>query len=212
MFSFKNNYISGILSSVLSKYIEEIKPGELNVSLFAGQTQLKNLTLKSDALTSLKLPFTVIKGTVGSININCSVCSMLFYPFTLEISDVYVLASVNSSVMYEQNESCISKMVVKQESSKIVNYVTEKAINIAAGVKYVLKNVHIRLDHDFSEGYCSGGLFIPLIESCSPSPFLELFARGDRPGWDMWGNEATEDYEPTWNTYANHTVATKIDP
>ena len=54
--------------------------------------------------------------------------------------------------------------------------------------------------------------FIPLIESCSPSPFLELFARGDRPGWDMWGNEATEDYEPTWNTYANHTVATKIDP
>ena len=54
--------------------------------------------------------------------------------------------------------------------------------------------------------------FIPLIESCSPSPFLELFARGDRPGWDMWGTEATEDYEPTWNTYANHTVATKIDP
>lgn len=53
--------------------------------------------------------------------------------------------------------------------------------------------------------------FIPLIESCSPGPFLELFARGNREGWDMWGNQATEDYEPTWNTYANHTVASKIE-
>ena len=48
---------------------------------------------------------------------------------------------------------------------------------------------------------------IPLIESCSPGPYLELFARGDRPGWDMWGNQAMDTYEPTWTTYANHTVA-----
>ncbi len=47
---------------------------------------------------------------------------------------------------------------------------------------------------------------IPIIEQCSPGPFLELFARGDRPGWDMWGNQADADYEPTWNTYKNHTV------
>ena len=53
--------------------------------------------------------------------------------------------------------------------------------------------------------------FIPLIQNCSPGPYLELFARGNRKGWDMWGNQATEDYEPTWNTYANHTVAQNTD-
>lgn len=53
--------------------------------------------------------------------------------------------------------------------------------------------------------------FIPLIESCSSAPFLELFARGNRSGWDMWGNQATDNYEPTWNTYANHTVAAKSE-
>lgn len=52
---------------------------------------------------------------------------------------------------------------------------------------------------------------ISLIENCSSAPFLELFARGDRPGWDMWGNQATDDYEPTWHTYANHTIANKKD-
>ena len=50
---------------------------------------------------------------------------------------------------------------------------------------------------------------VALIEKCSPGPFLEMFARGDREGWDMWGNQATDEYEPTWNTYANHT--TKLD-
>ena len=48
---------------------------------------------------------------------------------------------------------------------------------------------------------------ISVIESCSSGPYLELFARGERNNWDMWGNQATEDYEPTWATYANHTVA-----
>jgi N6-adenosine-specific RNA methylase IME4 len=45
---------------------------------------------------------------------------------------------------------------------------------------------------------------IPIIEQCSPGPYIELFARGDREGWDMWGNQANGDYEPTWNTYKNH--------
>ena len=49
--------------------------------------------------------------------------------------------------------------------------------------------------------------FVSLIEHCSSAPFLELFARGNRAGWDMWGNQATVDYEPTCSTYANHTVA-----
>lgn len=43
-----------------------------------------------------------------------------------------------------------------------------------------------------------------LITDCSPGPHLELFARGPRPGWVVWGNQADADYTPTWATYANH--------
>ena len=31
-----------------------------------------------------------------------------------------------------------------------------------------------------------------LIENCSPGPYLELFARFRRSGWDQWGNEDVE--------------------
>ena len=41
-----------------------------------------------------------------------------------------------------------------------------------------------------------------IIESCSPGPYLELFARGARPGWTSWGAEATHAYRPSWKTYA----------
>jgi N6-adenosine-specific RNA methylase IME4 len=43
----------------------------------------------------------------------------------------------------------------------------------------------------------------PLIEACSGGPFLELFARGARPGWASWGHQA-KTYTPTWSTYSNH--------
>lgn len=31
--------------------------------------------------------------------------------------------------------------------------------------------------------------FFDLVEKCSPGPYLELFARRERIGWDRWGNE-----------------------
>lgn len=35
-----------------------------------------------------------------------------------------------------------------------------------------------------------------LIESCSPGPYLELFARYPQPGWTAWGDECGEDSTP----------------
>jgi len=46
---------------------------------------------------------------------------------------------------------------------------------------------------------------IELIESCSPGPYLELFARGERDNWTLWGNQANENYKPDWPTYTNST-------
>lgn len=42
-----------------------------------------------------------------------------------------------------------------------------------------------------------------IIESCSPGPYLEMFARNTRKGWYGFGNQA-DDYAPTWDTYKNH--------
>lgn len=46
----------------------------------------------------------------------------------------------------------------------------------------------------------------PIIEACSRGPFLELFARGPRIGWTVWGNQAGE-YAPNWPTYKHNSAA-----
>jgi N6-adenosine-specific RNA methylase IME4 len=43
-----------------------------------------------------------------------------------------------------------------------------------------------------------------IIESCSPGPYLELFARYPRPGWAAWGDEADPAVTPRgrqWPAY-----------
>lgn len=47
----------------------------------------------------------------------------------------------------------------------------------------------------------------PIIETCSPSPRLELFARGTRRGWSVWGNQADDGYKPTWDTYSHNSAS-----
>ena len=42
-----------------------------------------------------------------------------------------------------------------------------------------------------------------IIESCSWGPYLELFARGKRKNWTVWGNES-KFYKINWNTYKSN--------
>lgn len=41
-----------------------------------------------------------------------------------------------------------------------------------------------------------------IIEECSWGPRLEMFSRGARKGWTVWGNQADETYRPSWDTYS----------
>jgi N6-adenosine-specific RNA methylase IME4 len=44
----------------------------------------------------------------------------------------------------------------------------------------------------------------PIIEACSPGPFLELFARQKRHGWTSWGDQAAEYERPIIGAYNGH--------
>ncbi|MER2511080.1 MAG: MT-A70 family methyltransferase [Nitrosomonas ureae] len=45
-----------------------------------------------------------------------------------------------------------------------------------------------------------------IIESCSSGPYIELFSRGPRKSWFVWGNQSRE-YTLDWDTYSNHSQA-----
>lgn len=49
-----------------------------------------------------------------------------------------------------------------------------------------------------------------LIEECSPGPRLEMFARGVRDGWAVWGNQAEATYVPDWATYSHNSASDRV--
>lgn len=48
-----------------------------------------------------------------------------------------------------------------------------------------------------------------IIEKCSPGPYLELFARCQRLGWDQWGNEVGNGGGKVYPAYRGGEVETK---
>ena len=53
--------------------------------------------------------------------------------------------------------------------------------------------------------------FLDYIEAISPGPYLELFARRQRLGWDTWGDEALEHVTLAGNTPPNSFRSTMRD-
>ena len=46
-----------------------------------------------------------------------------------------------------------------------------------------------------------------LIEACSWGPYLELFGRGTRANWTVWGYQAEPGYRPDWPTYSYNSAS-----
>jgi hypothetical protein len=61
----------------------------------------------------------------------------------------------------------------------------------------VVRNGKVRLRPTFYCGRFSNGsvLIIWLVEQVSPGPYLEMFARRNRLGWETWGNECLRHVE-----------------
>jgi hypothetical protein len=57
----------------------------------------------------------------------------------------------------------------------------------------------------------------PIIEACSPAPFLELFARERVKGWTQWGDEV-DSYKPppykaySWSTNSDRSISCPSPP
>ena len=50
------------------------------------------------------------------------------------------------------------------------------------------------------------------IESCSPGPYLEMFARHPHPGWTVWGDESEETAIPRGRVHKGYTGGEIVAP
>ncbi|TNN42037.1 Vacuolar protein sorting-associated protein 13B [Liparis tanakae] len=65
------SYVTPLLMSYVNKYIKNLKPSDLQLSLWGGDVVLSKLDLKLDVLEQeLKLPFTFMSGHIHELRIH----------------------------------------------------------------------------------------------------------------------------------------------
>lgn len=76
---------------MLGKFIENIDPSQLKISVVSGKVKLENMKLKPSIFESLPVPFQLVQGQVGLINLKIPVLKLTSSPLIIEISDVFAL-------------------------------------------------------------------------------------------------------------------------
>ena len=99
-----NKAIATVLNKVLGDWVENLNPEQLNMSVFKGKIELRNLHLKRSALDKLGVPFQLEYGFVGYIMVDIPWASLSSKPLIVHIEDVLGLLSPKPADTWSSEE------------------------------------------------------------------------------------------------------------
>ncbi|XP_059402985.1 intermembrane lipid transfer protein VPS13B [Carassius carassius] len=114
------SYVSPLLMSYVNRYIKNLKPSDLQLSLWGGDVVLSKLDLRLDVLEQeLKLPFTFLSGHIHELRIHVPWTKLSSEPVVITINTMECILKLRDGVM-DDNESCTSSSTnpSASESSK----------------------------------------------------------------------------------------------
>ncbi|XP_061529706.1 intermembrane lipid transfer protein VPS13B-like isoform X4 [Phycodurus eques] len=115
------SYVTPLLMSYVNKYIKNLKPSDLQLSLWGGDVVLSKLDLKLDVLEQeLKLPFTFMSGHIHELRIHVPWTKLGSEPVVITINTMECILKLRDGDQddHESGSSSTSRSV--SESSKAV--------------------------------------------------------------------------------------------
>ncbi|XP_041797507.1 vacuolar protein sorting-associated protein 13B-like isoform X1 [Chelmon rostratus] len=115
------SYVTPLLMSYVNKYIKNLKPSDLQLSLWGGDVVLSKLDLKLDVLEQeLKLPFTFLSGHIHELRIHVPWTKLGSEPVVITINTMECILKLKDGAQddHESGSSSTSRSV--SDSSKAV--------------------------------------------------------------------------------------------
>ncbi|CAG9815731.1 unnamed protein product [Phaedon cochleariae] len=161
------NVLSYILNKYLGEFVENLDANQLNVGIWGGDVELKNLVLKPSALNELDLPVQAVYGTIGKLVLKIPWKNVYTSPSIISVEDIYLIVQPNLQVKYdpekeEKNQYESKKQEIQriEEAKKAVaekgkpptklgwtEELTNKLIaTIIKNIQLNIKNIHIRYE------------------------------------------------------------------
>lgn len=102
------SYVSPLLMSYVNRYIKNLKPSDLQLSLWGGDVVLSKLDLRLDVLEQeLKLPFTFLSGHIHELRIHVPWTKLSSEPVVVTINTMECILKLRDGAT-DDSESCAS--------------------------------------------------------------------------------------------------------
>ncbi|XP_061772519.1 intermembrane lipid transfer protein VPS13B-like isoform X2 [Nerophis ophidion] len=113
------SYVTPLLMSYVNKYIKNLKPSDLQLSLWGGDVVLRKLDLKLDVLEQeLKLPFTFLSGHIHELRIHVPWTKLGSEPVVITINTMECILKLRDGDQDDHESGSTSTSRSVSESSK----------------------------------------------------------------------------------------------
>ncbi|XP_078071785.1 intermembrane lipid transfer protein VPS13B isoform X8 [Mustelus asterias] len=114
------SYVTPILMSYVNRYIKNLKPSDLQLSLWGGDVVLSKLELKLDVLEQeLKLPFTFLSGHIHELRIHVPWTKLGSEPVVITINTMECILKLKDDTQ-DDHESCGSSSTNRSTTTESI--------------------------------------------------------------------------------------------
>ncbi|KAH9766384.1 C2 domain-containing protein [Citrus sinensis] len=164
----------------LGEYVHGLSVEALRISVWKGDVVLKDLSLKAEALNSLKLPVTVKAGFIGTITLKVPWKSLGKEPVIVLIDRVFILAHPADGRTFkeEDREKHFEAKLQQIEPSPESSWLGSLIATIIGNLKISISNVHIRYEDSVSNSghpFASGVTLAKLAAVTTDEQGNEIF-------------------------------------
>ncbi|XP_029418619.1 vacuolar protein sorting-associated protein 13B isoform X3 [Nannospalax galili] len=126
------SYVTPILMSYVNRYIKNLKPSDLQLSLWGGDVVLSKLELKLDVLEQeLKLPFTFLSGHIHELRIHVPWTKLGSEPVVITINTMECILKLKDGIQ-DDHESCGSNSTNRSTTENTKSSIKPRRIQQAA--------------------------------------------------------------------------------
>ncbi|XP_077023440.1 intermembrane lipid transfer protein VPS13B isoform X8 [Tamandua tetradactyla] len=126
------SYVTPILMSYVNRYIKNLKPSDLQLSLWGGDVVLSKLELKLDVLEQeLKLPFTFLSGHIHELRIHVPWTKLGSEPVVITINTMECILKLKDGIQ-DDHESCGSNSTNRSTTENTKSSIKSRRIQQAA--------------------------------------------------------------------------------
>nr|XP_009674278.1 PREDICTED: vacuolar protein sorting-associated protein 13B isoform X3 [Struthio camelus australis] len=127
------SYVTPILMSYVNRYIKNLKPSDLQLSLWGGDVVLSKLELKLDVLEQeLKLPFTFLSGHIHELRIHVPWTKLGSEPVVITINTMECILKLKDGAQQEEHESCGSSSTNRSATESMKSAVKPRRVQQSA--------------------------------------------------------------------------------